>query len=117
MHHARAPVTRQLPAVRRSTNLVVEGRNKNPGTPEPGTRNASARKRACQKTLELLAPDGLEILMMLQEHAERLIHHVGVERLAVECHERGRPVERFRHTGGLVQLDPTKFLDKGGHLR
>src|SRR4030095_14805356 len=62
------------------------------------------------------AADLAQVVLVLQDDAERVVHDGGVERLAVEGDERGCPVERLRDSGQLVELGPPELLHEGGDL-
>src|SRR5439155_2181265 len=64
-----------------------------------------------------LAAHALDVLLVLQQDAERLLYDVGVERVAIERDERRGPVERLGQTRGLVEIERAQFLDERRHLR
>src|SRR6266850_1299268 len=61
------------------------------------------------QALGFLAGDALEVVAVLEEHAERVVHRLRIERDAVERHQAVRPVDGLGHARQLEQ--------RGGGLR
>src|SRR6266850_2295288 len=68
------------------------------------------------QALGFLAGDALEVVAVLEEHAERVVHRLRIERDAVERHQAVRPVDGLGHARQLEQLGLAQALDEGHHL-
>ena len=67
----------------------------------------SARSSARANSMRVRSPRTASmILLILEQHAKRLVDGVGIERRVVERDERGGPIEGLRDAGGLVQARP-----------
>ena len=79
---------------------------------EPAPRASARLSIACIA----LAADRLDVFLVLEQDAERFLDGLGVELVAIERHERRRPVERLGDAGRLVELGRPQLLDERGHL-
>src|SRR6267154_1007603 len=61
-------------------------------------------QRVSQQPGHGLFPGRLDVVLVLEQAAERRAHGFGVERAAVQAHQRLRPVERLGDAGQLAQL-------------
>ena len=77
----------------------------------------TVRRRAGDEADERLAPDGVDVVLGLERHAERGFDDVRVQRVPVERRERRHPVERLGHARHLVQLHRPQLLHERRHLR
>src|SRR5258708_32733651 len=64
----------------------------------------SGRLRLVHQALDFLARDTLEVVAVLEEHAERVVHRLGVERDAVERDQAVHPVDGLGDAGQLEKL-------------
>src|SRR5215204_5872007 len=64
----------------------------------------------------LLAADGLQVILVLDQDAERFVDDRWLEIGAVERDERSHPVERLRDARLLVKLHRPQLLDERGRL-
>src|SRR6476659_10737412 len=74
------------------------------------------RQYARENGTDALASNAVDVFLILEEDAERLVDDMAVEHVAIQGDERRRPVERFGNTGGLVQIRRAKILHEGRHL-
>ena len=58
----------------------------------------------------------LDIFLRLQHDAERLVDRIRIERLPVEGHQRGHPVDCLGHARHLVELRGSQLLRHRRHL-
>src|SRR6185369_6343265 len=65
---------------------------------------------------DALAAHGVDVFLVLQQNAERLVDDVLIEHVAIESHQRRRPIERFGNAGRLVEIRRAQILDEGGDL-
>src|SRR6478672_1372150 len=73
-------------------------------------------EHAGENGTEALASNAVDVFLILEEEAERLVDDLALEHLAIEGDERRRPIERFGDAGGLVQIRCPKVLHEGRHL-
>ena len=62
------------------------------------------------------AADPADVLLVLEEHAERLVDEVRRQLAGAEGQERGRPVERLGHPGHLGQVGRPQAADEADDL-
>src|SRR5262249_26702179 len=104
-------------------------------TRKPRARSAPAKRASCatrpcaplmaslsgrgvrQQLAEFLLARRLDVVLVLEEAAERRPHGLGVERVAVQAHQRLRPVERLRHARELTQRLPAQLLHEARERR
>src|SRR5690606_23427935 len=110
------------PARRRSTRTAWRGRrapaapSRRRRPPPPGRaagrspRRPDERRQGARLQLALHPP---HVGLLLEDAAERLAHHLGVEVVGVEGGERPRPVERLRDPRHLPQREPPKGVEEG----
>ena len=65
-----------------------------------------------EQFLRLGALDPCDVVLILEQHAERIGHGRGIERHDIELGQCGRPVERFRDTRRLEQVQPAQRLNE-----
>ena len=61
-----------------------------------------------------LVADGEQVLVVLQDGAERRLHVLGVELLRAERGQRLRPVDRLRETRRLLEVEGAELCDERG---
>ena len=86
-----------------------------------GLAHAVAAAAAAARASPSSASDGVvahqvEVLVVLEHRAERLLDDGCVELLAAEGHERLRPVDRLGHAGGLGEVEVAQPGDERGRL-
>ena len=58
----------------------------------------------------------VDVLLVFEDHAERVINGLRVEIDGAEGKERPRPVKGFGHSGGLEEIDTTQALGEADNL-
>src|SRR6185437_4103349 len=61
-------------------------------------------------------PDARDIVLVLQEDAERVIDGLLVERRAIEREQRAPPFDRFREARNLVEIDAAQVVNELDNL-
>src|SRR3990172_7440483 len=64
----------------------------------------------------LLARDALDVVAVLEEHAERVVHRLRVERDLVEGDQAVRPIDRLGDAGQLEEIRLPQPLHEGDDL-
>src|SRR5215471_12708512 len=93
------------PALRATLPEVGEGE-------ESSFRRPQLRAQTVDQLLRLGAFDAGDIVLVLEQHAERVRYRRGVERDRVEFGERACPVERLGNAGRLEQIMAAQRLDE-----
>src|SRR2546428_48558 len=74
------------------------------------------RLRLAHQALGFFARDALEVVAVLEQHAERVVHRLGIERDAVERHQAVRPVDGLGDARQLEELGLAQALHESDHL-
>ena len=62
-------------------------------------------------------PQRLDVFVVLEQYAERVVHDLSRPAVLVERDQGGHPVERLGHPGQACTGRPPQLLDERGHLR
>src|SRR5690242_13386165 len=76
----------------------------------------SARAGLRDERGERVVAHRLEVLVVFQHRAERLLDDLGVQLVAAERGECLRPVDRLGDAGRLCQIEPAQATDEPGGL-
>src|SRR4051812_20990946 len=97
------PVCTSMPARRRTRPNAIRL-----------STNGGTSHRPIEKIAGAALAQRVEILLGLDDDAERLVEDGGIELALLECDERRQPVGCFRDAGLLVQVARPQLLHNGG---
>src|SRR5690349_21579205 len=82
-----------------------------------GTLMSCCTTRPLDQGRRRIAADAIDILLILQNHTQRILDGVSRELSRAECQQRARPIQRFGHSRRFEEIDFAQSLREAADLQ